>query len=315
MPTKNQISLYRLMLLINQVEERIAEEYDQNQIYTPVHLAIGQEAISAGICSLLGKKDLIFSTHRSHAQYIAKGASIQAFINELYGKKEGCSGGKGGSMHLIDVNAGVMGSTSIVGGSIPLATGAALKMSVRKEKNVAVCFFGDGAAEEGVFHECLNFASLRKLPVVYVCENNGYAVFTPESKRKHISNLYTWGEKFGIPGYRVDGNDLDEIQQCAESAISKAREGQGPALIEAITCLKYAHVGNKTDIHLGHKNKEVYFQYMQNSPVHLYAKKIGMSETEKEFNLKEIREEVEHYFNTAKQAETISIDSLYKNLY
>lgn len=221
-------------------------------------------------------------------------------------------------MHLIDNENGILGSTSIVGGTLPMATGAAFTQQYLNTKNVTVCFFGDGAAEEGVFHESLNFAALKKLPVIYVCENNSYAVFTPEHQRKNKQNIHEWGEKFGIEGHFINGNDVFEVSQTMKKSVDKARAGLGPTLIEAKTFLKYSHVGNKTDVHLGHKDLDVYNKFMENSPVNFLKKKLaqeGFTEEDDKKLRMEIETQLEAYFKSAQAKPDISPDTLMENVY
>ena len=171
--------LYYKMLRIRLVEEKISELYAEQEMRCPVHLSIGQEATAVGICAHLQKEDLVLSAHRAHAHYLAKGGDLKAMISELYGKETGCAMGKGGSMHLIDLNSGFFASVPIVGSTIPIATGVAWAFKMKKRSNITAVFLGDGATEEGVFHESLNFAALKQLPIVFICENNGWAVSTP----------------------------------------------------------------------------------------------------------------------------------------
>lgn len=178
------MTLQKQMLRIRMIEEEIARRYSQKKMRTPVHLSIGQEAAAVGVCAALGPDDLVVSTHRSHAHYLAKGGNLNAFIAELHGKATGCSGGFGGSMHLVDRSCGFMGSTSIVAGTIPVGVGLALKKKMKNEPGIVVIFHGDAAVEEGVWHESVNFAVLKQLPVLFVCENNGMSCYTPLSERQ-----------------------------------------------------------------------------------------------------------------------------------
>lgn len=178
------MTLQKQMLRIRMIEEEIARRYSQKKMRTPVHLSIGQEAAAVGVCAALGPDDLVVSTHRSHAHYLAKGGNLNAFIAELHGKATGCSGGFGGSMHLVDRSCGFMGSTSIVAGTIPVGVGLALGKKLRNESGIVVIFHGDAAVEEGVWHESVNFAVLKKLPVLFVCENNGMSCYTPLAERQ-----------------------------------------------------------------------------------------------------------------------------------
>ncbi len=190
LPKEKLEEIYKSMLLIRKVEEKVIELYPEQQMKCPTHLYVGEEAIAAGVCSALKKEDIVFTNHRSHGHYLSKGGNLKKFFAEIYGKKTGCAKGYGGSMHVIDRENGVWGGSAIVGGAIPIATGAALSVKMKKENNVVVSFFGDGAVEEGVFHESLNFASLRKLPVIYVCENNFIASQTLIWQRESNTTIF-----------------------------------------------------------------------------------------------------------------------------
>lgn len=254
------IEMMKKMILIRKTEEEIAKLYHEQEIKCPVHLSLGQEACAVGVCVNLTEKDYIFSNHRCHAHYLAKGGDLNAMIAELYGKETGCAKGWGGSMHLVDRKAGLMGSSSIVSGSIPIAVGAALAFKMRKEDRVAVVFFGDGAAEEGVFYESMNFASMMKLPVVFVCENNFIAVETHIAMRQP-DNISERGKVFGIVGQRVNGQDVFEIYKAANEAVRMCRNDNGPALIECRTERWAKHVSpiHKKTENCPIKNFEKYF--------------------------------------------------------
>ena len=263
--------LYTAMLTIRLTQEKIAEIYPQvpRRIQCPVHLYTGHEAIAAGVCLNLSPADYVFSYYRSHGHYLAMGGSVKALFAELYGKKTGCSKGRGGSMHLIDVKNGFMGASAIVAGSIPLAVGAALAFKMRNEKKVAVVFFGDAACEEGIWHESMNFASLKRLPIIFICENNFYAVKTHISQRQAEDNIYRRAANYGMPGLRVDGNDALEVFPAAYGAFGRARKGGGPTLIEARTYRWLGHVENtffNKDILEGRPKDEVE-SWMKRCPV------------------------------------------------
>ncbi len=238
---------FTTMLKIRLFEERLIALYPEQEMKTPVHLYIGQEAIAAGVCSYLTDEDYLFSTHRCHGHCIAKGMPLTEMMAEFYGKKTGCCKGKGGSMHLVDPSVGILATSAIVGGGIPLAVGAALSIKFKKTKNIAVVFFGDGAVDEGVFFESLNFASLKKLPVLFVCENNFYATNSHVRKRQPLNNIFQRGRIFGVPGICCDGNDLVKISKIAGSLISKIRRYGGPYLMECRTYRWMGHVGPDCD--------------------------------------------------------------------
>ncbi|HNQ35848.1 MAG TPA: thiamine pyrophosphate-dependent dehydrogenase E1 component subunit alpha [bacterium] len=246
-PDRVRLSIYRTMLLIRRVEERLCALYPDQEIKCPIHLYIGQEAVAAGVCARLRKSDYLVSNHRSHGHYLAKGGGLREFFAELYGRRTGCSGGWGGSMHLADPELGLLGSSAIVAGGIPIAVGAALAARMEGRGRVAAVFFGDGAADEGVFYESLNFAALRKLPVVFVCENNFYATNSRQSARQPLDNIYRRGRIFGIPGFRLDGNDAAAVYAAAGRAVERARRGRGPTLLECRTYRWKQHVGYQED--------------------------------------------------------------------
>jgi len=260
-------SLYIMMLKIRRVEERIAEPLLQREIKCPTHLYIGQEAVATGICANLRKDDYVFSTHRSHGHYIAKGGDINALMAELYGKVTGCSKGRGGSMHLASPDFGLLGSSAIVAGTIPLAVGVALAFSLKGQDTVSVAFFGDGATNEGVFYESLNFASLKKVPVIFVCENNFYSTHMPISACLADTCIYKKAEIFNMPGIKIDGNNVFEVFRAAKRAVEDARHGSGPTLIECMTYRWRGHVGPDFDLDKGLRSKEELDSWMNRCPI------------------------------------------------
>lgn len=250
------LRMYEAMLRIRMFEEKIVELYPAQEMKCPVHLCIGQEAIPAGVCMNLEKMDYVFSNHRGHGHLLAKGCQMKPIMAELYGRATGCSRGKGGSMHLIDTGNGIMGTSAIVGGGIPLGVGSALASSMRNEDRVTVIFFGDGAFEEGVFYESFNFAALKSLPVVFVCENNFYATNSHQSGRQAACSISNAASAFGASGVSIDGNDVLEVYKAAGEAVSRARKGMGPTLIEAKTYRWTGHVGPGPDYKNGDRTKE-----------------------------------------------------------
>lgn len=236
--------MYRTMVRIRACEEGIAARYAEQEMRCPVHLCIGQEAVAAGVCEALRPTDQVFSGHRAHGHYLAKGGSMRAMMAELYGRATGCCGGKGGSMHLVDRAAGFMGSVPIVASTIPIAVGAALASKMRGEDKVTVVFFGDGATEEGVFHEALNFAALKRLPVVFVCENNAMSVYSPLAVRRPAEQgLLSFAAAVGIDTDMVDGSDGEAVFEAASEAVAWARMGSGPTMLECSTMRLVEHCG------------------------------------------------------------------------
>ena len=267
-PIETIKSMYVTMLRIRIFEEKVAELItNPSEIKCPCHLYTGQEAIATGVCSALQNEDYVFSTHRCHGHYIAKGGSLEALIAELYGRTTGCSMGRGGSMHLASPEIGFPGSSAIVAGTISLAVGAGLSFSIQKNNNVSVAFFGDGAVDEGVFYEALNFASLKKLPVIFVCENNLYSTHMPISSCIANTDIYKIGEAFNIPGVRIDGNNIFEVFAAAKKAIANARSGKGPILLECMTYRWRGHVGPNYDIDKGLRAKEEVDDWMDRCPI------------------------------------------------
>src|SRR5262245_53754420 len=220
--------LYRALYRIRRVEEEIARVYPSDCIKSPVHLSIGQEAVSVGVCEALRPSDIVFGTYRGHALYLAKGGDLKAMIAELYGRVTGCTRGKGGSMHLIDTACGVMGTSAVVGTTIANAAGYAYALRHRRQDAIVASFFGDGATEEGVFTETLNFVALKQLPLLFVCENNQYAIHTHQSRRQARPDICARAQAFGIAAERLDGNDLPNLMTRVQEAVDHVRAGEGP---------------------------------------------------------------------------------------
>jgi TPP-dependent pyruvate/acetoin dehydrogenase alpha subunit len=260
--------VFRSLLRIRRVEEEVARIYPTDAIKSPVHLSIGQEAVSVGVCAALRPEDVVFGTYRGHALYLAKGGDLKAMIAELYGKSAGCAGGKGGSMHLIDPEAGVMGASAVVGTTIPQAVGYALSFRIRQEPRVVACFFGDGAVEEGVFHESLNFAALKRLPVLFICENNQYAIHTPQAHRQPGTDIYRLAQGYGIPAERIDDGDVFKIHERARESVAAMRgTDAGPRFLECLTYRWMEHVGPSEDFTAGYRAREEAEPWFQRDPV------------------------------------------------
>lgn len=239
--------LYEALVRARRFDEKVAALYPEKEMKCPVHLSLGQEGSAAGVCSVLDTTDKIWSTHRCHAHSIAKGGDFKLMFAELYGKVTGASRGKGGSMHFVQPEIGIMGASAIVGASLPLALGSALASKLRKQKEVSVAFFGDGAVEQGTFHEGMNFAALHSLPIVIVVENNRLATATPIEKRHVQHQLSRYAEPYGMPGITVDGRHPEEVYFAAKEAVRRARNGEGPTLIEVL-CERWSeHVIRQTN--------------------------------------------------------------------
>lgn len=255
------------MTYLRRFEEKIVEVYGRQDMKTPVHLYVGQEAIAAGVGAHLRPEDYLVTTHRSHAHCLVKGAAPEALYAEFYGRVTGCCKGMGGSMHPAFPELGITGTSAIVGGGIPHGVGLALAARMRGESRLAAVFFGDGASEEGTFHESLNFAALKKLPVLFVCENNGYATVSPLNQRQPNPDVVERARGYGIMAEQVDGNDVAAVYATAESAVEHIRAGKGPAFIEAMTYRWKGHVGPEEDWTRGARSKDELEQWKTRCPI------------------------------------------------
>ncbi len=244
------LEMYRKMVTIRRFDQRAVEEFQAGNIPGGVHTYIGEEAVAVGVCAALRRDDRIVSTHRGHGHTIAKGADIRRMMAELFGRSHGYCRGKGGSMHIADFSVGMLGANGIVGAGLPIATGAALAARLERSDRVAVAFFGDGASNEGAFHGSLNLASIWKLPVLYVCENNRWASGVPASYALSVADVSVRAVGYNMPGITVDGTDVLAVHEAAEQAVRRARSGEGPALMECKTYRWRAHSeqrGNPSD--------------------------------------------------------------------
>jgi len=262
-------ALFRDMLRIRMVEEEIAARYpvEEQKMRCPVHLSVGQEAIAVGMSAVLRRDDQVVSNHRCHAHYLAKGGDLKAMLAELYGKAAGCCGGRGGSMHLFDPAAGVLLSLPVVGASIPIGVGAALALRQQGRDGVAVIYLGDAALEEGVYHESANFAALRRLPAVFVCENNLYSVYTPLDQRQPARPLAEMGRAHGLACCHVDGNDVRAVLRASSEAVEQARAGGGASFILADTYRWREHCGPFYDNDLGYRSEQEFQAWRGRDPI------------------------------------------------
>jgi TPP-dependent pyruvate/acetoin dehydrogenase alpha subunit len=266
---------YRALYRIRRVEEEIAAVYPTDKIKSPVHLSIGQEAVSVGVCEALAKRDIVFGTYRSHALYLAKGGDLRRMVAELYGKVTGCARGKGGSMHLIDVEAGAMGASAVVATTIPHAAGYAYAVKLQRKPTVVVSFFGDGAIDEGVFHETMNFAALKELPIIFICENNSYAIHTHQSRRQKLDNICDKVRAYGIYAKQIRNNDIFAIHEQVSAAAARLRTGtSAPFFFECLTYRLKEHVGPNEDFHLGYRTREEAEPWIRNDPLTKLAAQI-----------------------------------------
>jgi len=258
---------YRSMHLIRRVEEVISEIYHTDAIKSPVHLSIGQEAVSVGVCEALSPEDVVFGTYRGHALYLAKGGDLNGMMAELFGKAEGVARGKAGSMHLVDRSVNMMGTSAIVASTIPHAVGYALAAKVKKTGQAVVVFFGDGATEEGVFHESLNFAALKELPILFVCENNKYAIYTDLETRVGKTEILDRVRAYQIPARRIDAGSLVDTNEAARAALGAIRKGEGPQFLECMTYRWRDHVGPGEDRYLAYRPDEELDDWIRNDEV------------------------------------------------
>jgi TPP-dependent pyruvate/acetoin dehydrogenase alpha subunit len=307
--------LFRSLYRIRRVEEEIARVYPTDKIKSPVHLSIGQEAVSVGVCEALRPQDVVFGTYRSHAYYLAKGGDLKKMIAELYGKITGCAKGKGGSMHLADVAHGVMGASAVVGTTIPHAVGYAYALKVQRRNAIVVSFFGDGATEEGVFHESLNFAALKAVPLIFVCENNFYAIHTHISRRQsRPDNLIQRVSTYGIPAERIEGNDVLKIYERVSVAVQALENGQsGPFFFECLTYRWKEHVGPGEDYHLGYRSKEEAEPWIANDQVKRLAELVPAAERQRIET--EVEAEIQEAFAFAEASPFPESDELFTNVF
>jgi len=275
------IEMYRTMVRIRRFEERVAREFAEGKVPGSVHSYIGEEAVAAGVITNLTTADYILSNHRGHGHLIAKGGKPDLMMAELFARKTGYNKGKGGSMHIADPDIGILGAQGIVGSGIPIATGAALSAQMRGTDQVAVCFFGDGASNIGRFHEGINLGAVWKLPVIYVCENNLYAVSVPQSWASAVKNIADRAVGYGIPGVIVDGMDAAAVYEVASKAVARARKGEGPTLIEAKTYRFHGHFEGDSG---SYRTKEEVAEWMKKDPIKTFKERLLKTEvlTEKE---------------------------------
>ena len=306
MTDKERLDLYARTLRIRKVEEAIADLYAGQEMRCPVHLSIGQEVTAVAVCASLKKTDYVFSNHRCHGHYLAKGGDLKRMLAEIYGKAAGCTGGFGGSMHLVDEAAGFMGAVPIVAGTIPIAVGAAFKFKMKKEKRVSVAFFGDAAVEEGVFHEAANFAALHKLPVLFVCENNFYAVYTPLRERQPANQICGLARAHGIPSSQLHEGDVMDLSGKLNGVVEHVRSGKGPAFVEIFTYRWREHCGPNYDNNIGYRTCEEFESWKKRDPLERTAallRKVGVLDAKTEQRLeKKIAVEISDAVKFAKAA-------------
>jgi len=305
--------IYRSLRLIRRVEEEIGRIYPTDKIKSPVHLSIGQEAVSVGICEALRPDDVVAPTYRGHAAYLAKGGSLKGMMAELYGKSTGVAGGKGGSMHLIDMSRNVLGASAVVGTTIPVALGYAFALKRMKTDRVVASFFGDGATEEGVFAESLNFAALHKLPILFVCENNFYAIHTPVTRRWATNRLCERVATYDIPTFQCDDGDVLKLRSLAAGAARQLRDGGGPIFIECRTYRWREHVGPNPDFDAGYRPSTEIEPWLKNDQVEALAARIP-PEKRTEINAG-IEQDIAEAIRFAETSPFPTTEALYSNVF
>lgn len=301
--------LFKMVVTIRRCEESFIEPILKGEIKCPVHLYTGQEAIAAGICEALTERDYVFGTHRSHGHYLAKGGDITAMVAEVFCRDSGCARGRGGSMHLTSPRVGMMGAAPIVAGTISLAVGAALASRIRAEDRVAVAFFGDGAVGEGVLYESLNFAAIRHLPVIFVCENNLYSTHMPIQECRPSESIYEIAQPFGIETKCLDGNDVLTVYAAGLAAVDRCRQGQGPVFLEFRTYRFHGHVGPDDNIqgtHTDIRPIEEIESWRRHDPIEIFGHYLlteaGFSSEELAMVKQEVEIAVEAAFGNARQS-------------
>jgi pyruvate dehydrogenase E1 component alpha subunit len=310
------IGLYKQMWLIRYFEEKVDEFFAKGMIHGTTHLCVGQEASSVGACAVIEDKDKITSTHRGHGHCIAKGAEVNGMMAELFGRTTGYCKGKGGSMHIADVEKGNLGANGIVGGGLPLAVGAALTSKMKNKDYVVLCFFGDGASNEGSFHEAVNLASIWKLPVVFICENNQYGMSGPVKDMVNIENIADRAKSYGIPGQVVDGNDVIDVMNGVYEAVDFARNGNGPSLIEAKT---YRWKGHSKSDAKKYRTREEEQEWREKDPIARLKDLLieeGIFTNDEAARLQqEAKQEIEESVEFAQNSPEPSIDTLMEDIY
>jgi len=283
------VEICRKMLEIRFFEEKVFELYGQNLVPGTIHLYAGEEAVAVGVCSNLRKNDYITSTHRGHGHCIAKGAELKRVMAEILGKKTGYCKGKGGSMHIADFSIGMLGATAVVGAGIPIAVGAGLSIQLRDTDQVVACFFGEGASNQGTFHESINMSAIWKLPIIFVCENNLYAMGTRLSRAMAIENVADRAIAYGIPGEAVDGNDVLAVYEAALKAVERARKCEGPTLIE---CKTYRHKGHSRIDPAKYRPKEEVEDWLARDPIRRFREKLLQTNALTDAELQQIKKEI-----------------------
>ena len=318
--SQNQIvNLYKTMVTIRLFEERIQDLYARGLVPGLAHLYIGEEAVATGVCANLRKDDYITSTHRGHGHVIAKGAELRYMMAELFGKKTGYCKGKGGSMHIADVGIGILGANGIAGGGIPIAVGAGLSAKMRKTDQVTVCFFGDASSNNGTFHEGLNFASVHRLPVVFICENNLYGISVSQKQHQAIQDISVRAVAYNIPGITIDGNDVITVYEASGKAIQRARAGEGPTLVECKTYRWRGHHEGDPNQGGRYRTMDEVKEWIEKCPIRRFEEKlIGekiLNKVKTKKILEEIEKKIEEAVEFANQSPFPDPQDIYKDVY
>jgi len=318
--TETLFACYRQLLRIRLVEEAIAQHYPDQQMRCPVHLSIGQEAVAVGVCEQLTKQDLVYGNHRSHSHYLAKGGDLKSFIAELHGRSTGCAGGRGGSMHLIDLEAGFAGSVPIVASSIPIAVGAAFAAQYQQQNHLVATFFGEAATEEGVFHESLNFAKLKNLPVLFVCENNLYSVYSPpEVRRSPEIKLTELAQAHGLKTWQVDGNDVLKVAEATKQSVDFIKSGNGPVFLQCDTYRWREHCGPNYDNDLGYRTEAEFEFWRDHCPLKIMEDYLlqhtDYSEADEERLTSELLNEINQAFEFALESPFPEAETAFDHLF
>ncbi len=313
-------TLLAQMIRIRMVEETIAERYGEWEMRCPTHLSIGQEAPAVGVCAALEPRDYVLSSHRAHAHYLAKGGDLAAMIAEIYGRRTGCCGGRGGSMHLIDLDANFLGSAPIVGGSIPVGVGAAFSSWMKGEDRATVVFLGEGATEEGVFAESMNFAAVKSLPVIFACENNFFSVYTSLADRQSPKrDRLLFARSQGLATGTADGNDVEAVRAATAEAVTRARTGGGPTYLEFDTYRWREHCGPNYDNELGYRTVAEFEAWQKRDPIVLLEAKLvsagELAPSDSDEIRAGIRREIDDAFAHARSAPFPEPDTMYRGLF
>jgi TPP-dependent pyruvate/acetoin dehydrogenase alpha subunit len=317
--TDQLLAWYRAMLRIRRIEEEIERRYHQDQMKTPIHLVIGQEASAVGCCAVLRETDLVYTSHRTHGAYLAKGGDLGRMLCEMHCRINGCVGSRGGSMHIIDKSIGMAGTSAIVGGAVPIATGAALASKMKQDDRVVVVFLGDATTEEGVTSESLNFAALKKLPVIFFCENNFYSVQSPLAARQPARDIRAWAEAHGMPAVSVDGVNVLAVNDAVRDAVARARAGDGPTFVEAAVYRFRAHGGAGDDSRTGYRSEAERIAWEAVDPLPLFGKYLMRSAKLDEVAIQrmenEIATEIADAFALALASPNPTEEDLYRHVY